>query len=272
MNEPAPILTFLSDYGLVDHFVGVCHGVIAGICPTARIIDLDHGIGRHDVRAGATVLAEALPYLPIGVHLAVVDPDVGAERRAVALAAADGRMLVGPDNGLLLPAAEQAGGVVAAADIARSPFRLEPVSATFHGRDLFAPVAAALANGVTVPEVGDPLNPAELVALELPEAHMEGGTLITHVRYVDGFGNVQLNAGHEQLAGSGLKLGHAALVALDADRALPAQYARTFADVARGELLLYEDAARRLSVAVSHGDAAQRLGVGIDDELRIRPQ
>jgi S-adenosylmethionine hydrolase len=272
MNEPAPILTFLSDYGLADDFVGVCHGVIAGICPAARVIDLDHGIRRHDVRAGAIVLAEALPYLPVGVHLAVVDPDVGAERRAVALACADGRVLVGPDNGLLVPAAEQAGGIAAAADIARSPFRLEPVSATFHGRDIFAPVAAALANGVTVPEVGEPLDPAELVVLELPEAHMQDGTLIAHVRYVDGFGNVQLNAGHADLAGSGLKLGHATLIALGADRELPAQYARTFADVPRGELLLYEDAARRLSVAVSHGDAAQRLGVGVDDELRISPQ
>jgi S-adenosylmethionine hydrolase len=272
MNEPAPILTFLSDYGLTDDFVGVCHGVIAGICPAARVIDLTHGIRRHNVRAGAVVLAEALAYLPVGVHLAVVDPDVGAERRAVALGCADGRVLVGPDNGLLLPAAEQAGGIVAAADIARSSFRLEPVSATFHGRDLFAPVAAALANGVTVPEVGDPLDPAELVALELPRARFADGTLIAHVRYVDGFGNVQLNAGHEDLADTGLKLGRVALVELDGDRALAAQYARTFADVARGDLLLYEDAARRLSVAVSHGDAADRLGVDIDDELRIRPE
>jgi len=130
----------------------------------------------------------------------------------------------------------------------------------------------ALANGVTVPEVGDPLDPAELVALELPRARFADGTLIAHVRYVDGFGNVQLNAGHEDLADTGLKLGRVALVELDGDRALAAQYARTFADVARGDLLLYEDAARRLSVAVSHGDAADRLGVDIDDELRIRPE
>ncbi len=273
MAEPlAPIITFLSDYGLVDDFVGVCHGVIAAICPAARVIDLTHGIHRHDVRAGAVVLAEALAFMPIGVHLAVVDPDVGAQRRAVALGLDDGRVLVGPDNGLLMLAAGPGGGVTAAADIARSRFRLEPVSATFHGRDIFAPVAAALANGVSVAEIGDPLDPAELVGLSLPVAKMRDGALVAHVRYVDGFGNLQLNAGHEDLADSGLRLGHTALVAPDLERVLTAQYARTFADVGRGELLLYEDAARRLSIAVSHGDAAERLGVSIDDELRIRPQ
>ena len=133
-------------------------------------------------------------------------------------------------------------------------------------------MAAALAGGASVAEVGDPLEPAELISLDLPVATMQDGALVAHVRYVDGFGNLQLNAGHEDLAGSGLKLGHIALVAPDSERALAAQYARTFADVGRGELLLYEDAARRLSVAVSHGDAAVRLGVTIDDELRIRPQ
>ncbi|MEO8966718.1 MAG: SAM-dependent chlorinase/fluorinase [Solirubrobacteraceae bacterium] len=271
-DPPPPIVTFLSDYGLADHFVGVCHGVIATICPAARIIDLTHGIRRHDIRAGAVVLAEALAFMPVGVHLAVVDPDVGAQRRAVALGLDDGRVLVGPDNGLLMLAAEQGGGIIAAADIARSRFRLEPVSATFHGRDIFAPVAAALANGVSVAEIGDPLDPAELVGLDLPVATMQDGALVAHVRYVDGFGNLQLNAGHEDLADSGLKLGHTALVAPDLERALPAQYARTFADVGRGELLLYEDAAQRLSIAVSHGDAAVRLGVTVDDELRIRPQ
>src|SRR5262249_23086192 len=134
----APLITFLSDYGLEDEFAGVCHAVIAGICPEARVIDLTHGIPRHDVRAGALVLRSSLPYLPKGVHLAVVDPDVGAERRAVAIRTADDRLLVGPDNGLLSLAAEVAGGAVEAVDIARSAFRLEPVSATFHGRDIFA--------------------------------------------------------------------------------------------------------------------------------------
>src|SRR5450755_144908 len=265
-----PVLTFLSDYGLADDFVGVCHGVIARICPQAHVIDLSHGIRRHDVRAGAVVLREALPFTPVGVHLAVVDPDVGAQRRAVALRLADGRMLVGPDNGLLSPAAEFGGGVIAAVDIGRSPFRLEPVAATFHGRDVFAPVAAALAGVVALAKVGDPCEAEELIWLELPHARREDGVLVAHVRYVDRFGNVQLDAGHEDVAGSGLRLGRP--VELDfGPRGARAQFGLTFADVGPGELLIYEDAHQRLSLAVNQGDAAVALGLAVDNELRLRP-
>jgi S-adenosylmethionine hydrolase len=145
---PTPVVTFLTDYGRDDDFVGVCHGVIARICPEARVIDITHGLPRHDVRAAALVLRNTLGYMPAGVHLAVVDPEVGSPRRAVALRVAhEERVLVGPDNGLLVLAAERLGGIVEAVDLAGSPFRLEPVSATFHGRDLFAPVAARLAAG-----------------------------------------------------------------------------------------------------------------------------
>ncbi len=266
-----PVITFLSDYGLADDFVGICHGVIATRCPQARVIDLTHGIARHDVRSGAIVLAQAIPYLPVGVHLAVVDPDVGAQRRAIALRTADHRRLVGPDNGLLMLAAEAAGGIVEAVDIARSPFRLKPVSATFHGRDIFAPIAAALAGGATLVEAGQRMDPAELVALRLPEATVRDGALVAHVRYVDRFGNLQLNVGHEQLGQSGLRLGRAATIEPGDGSAHPVHYVRTFADAVPDELLLYEDAQRRLAVAVNHGDAAQRLGLSIDDELRIRP-
>jgi S-adenosylmethionine hydrolase len=265
----APVLTFLSDYGLEDDFVGVCHGVIAKICPQARVIDLTHGIRRHDVRAGALILRAALPYTPVGVHLAVVDPDVGAQRRAVALRVADDRILVGPDNGLLSLAAEFGGGVVEAVDIARSGFRLEPVSATFHGRDVFAPVAAALAGGVALAEVGDPCEPQHLIALELPHARLQDGVLVVHVRYIDRFGNAQLDAGHDDLVYSRLKLGRSVEVDLGPRGIHQVHFGLTFADVAEGELLLYEDAHRRLSLAVSYGDAAARLGLAVDDELRI---
>ena len=167
---PRPI-TFLSDYGLEDEFVGVVHAVIAHECPTARVIDLSHGVPRQSVLAGALMLARALPYAPPGVHLAVVDPEVGARRRAVALRTAlDDRLLVGPDNGLLLPAADRFGWVTEAVEISTSSWRLEPVSATFHGRDLFAPVAARLAAGEALADAGTPLDPEELVRLELPRA------------------------------------------------------------------------------------------------------
>jgi S-adenosylmethionine hydrolase len=269
---PGPLITFLSDYGYDDEFVGVCHGVIAKICPEARVIDLTHGIPRHDVRAGALVLRSALPYLPVGVHLAVVDPDVGAERRAVALGLADDRVLVGPDNGLLSLAAQFGGGVVEAVDIARSPYRLEPLSATFHGRDIFAPVAARIAAGVELADVGDPCDPAALVTLELPRPRLDDGSVVARVVYVDRFGNVQLGVEHDDLAGTGLKLGRSVVLELATRATYDAHYALTFADVEPDELLVYEDAHRRLAVAVSHGSAATRLGVTIDDELRITPQ
>jgi S-adenosylmethionine hydrolase len=266
-----PVITFLSDYGLDDDFVGVCHGVIATICPQARVIDISHGIRRHDVRAGALVLSESLAYMPVGVHLAVVDPDVGAARRAVALRLGDDRLLVGPDNGLLSPAAELGGGVVEAVDIARSSFRLEPVSATFHGRDIFAPVAARLAAGAPLAVAGDPLDPEQLIRLQLSRAQRRDGALLAHVRKIDRFGNLQLDAGHEDVSESGLKLGRAARLQTAAHGSHVAQYVRAFADVGESELLLYQDAQRWLSVAISHGDAAAELGVAIDDELWIRP-
>jgi S-adenosylmethionine hydrolase len=262
---PRPI-TFLSDYGLVDEFVGVVHAVIAHECPTARIIDLSHGVPRQSVLAGALMLARALPYAPPGVHLAVVDPDVGARRRAVALRTAlDDRLLVGPDNGLLLPAADRFGWITEAVEISTSPWRLEPVSATFHGRDLFAPVAARLAAGEALADAGTPLDPDDLVRLELPRpVPGENGALTAHALVVDGFGNVQLDARPVDLEA---QLGHE--VAIGERRA---RYLRTFADAEPGELLLYEDAAGMLALAVNGGEAAAELGgIAPGDEVGLRP-
>jgi S-adenosylmethionine hydrolase len=262
-----PVVTFLSDYGLTDDFVGVCHGVIARIAPDARVIDVTHGIGRHDVRSGAVVLRRALPFLPPGVHLAVVDPGVGGERRAVAIRCAEeDRILVGPDNGLLLPAAQGFGGAVEAVDVGRSPHRLEPVSATFHGRDLFAPVAAQLAAGAPLAAAGDPFPADELVALDLPRPRLSAGLVAAHALAVDRYGNVTLDVAHEELAQTGLRLGRAALV-----NGEPAHFAHTFADVPAGALLLYEDAYRTLALAVNRGSAAERLGLALDDEVRLEP-
>ncbi|MEA2157281.1 MAG: hypothetical protein QOE11_3421 [Solirubrobacteraceae bacterium] len=261
------VVTFLSDYGLADDFVGVCHGVIARIAPQARVIDVTHGIARHDVRSGALVLRRALPFMPAGIHLAVVDPEVGARRRAVALRCADEeRLLVGPDNGLLMAAAAAFGGVAEAVDVGRSPLRLEPVSASFHGRDVFAPVAAGLAAGVALAEAGEPLDAAELVALELPVARQTGDGLLAHVLQADGYGNVVLDAEHDQLAGCGLRLGHGLVV--NGRRAV---YATTFADVPAGGLLLYEDGYRSVALACNLGSALDALGLALDDEVLLAP-
>lgn len=265
-----PFITFLTDYGLQDEFVGTCHAVIAQICPSARVIDLTHGIPRHDVRAGAIALADAHPYLPSSVRLAVVDPEVGAARRAVALGAADGSLFVGPDNGLLWPAAAAAGGIVEAVEISHSPWRLEPVSATFHGRDIFAPVAARLAAGRPVAEAGQPIDVGELVALELPRAEHRDGALAAVVLGVDGFGNAQLAATHEDVEEHGLKLGRRLELTLPSGARQEARFVRAFAEAPAEKLIVYEDAARRLAIAINYGNAGERLDLRPGAEILIR--
>ena len=265
------IVTLLTDYGRDDDFVGVCHGVIRRINPEADIVDITHGIERYAVRQGALVLRNTLPYMPAGVHIAVVDPQVGGERRAIALRSGDGRILVGPDNGVLSLAWERCEGVDLAVDITRSPHRLEPVSATFHGRDIFAPVGAHLAAGAELADAGDPLDPDSLARVELPEPRLEDGAVVAHALVIDNFGNVSLNVDHERLAGTEITLGGRVEVEADGERQV-ATYAQTFADVEPGELIVYQDAYRTLALAVNRGDAAAALGLAVDAEVRLRPR
>jgi S-adenosylmethionine hydrolase len=257
----APVITFLSDYGHADEFVGVCHAVIARRCPPARIIDLTHGIARHDVRAGALALRAALPYCPRGaVHLAVVDPGVGTSRRAVLLRCeANDSTFVGPDNGLLWPATTALGGVSEAYDIGGSSERLEPVSKTFHGRDLFAPVAAAVAAGIPPSELGVALAPAELVRLEPSQPRRDGSRVIAHVVSIDAFGNVALDLDPADL-------GERAELRL-ARTTVP--FVGSFAELAPGELLAYRDSRGAIALAVNGGSAAQRLRLAVGDELQL---
>ncbi len=226
------------------------------------------------MRAGALVLRGALPYLPPGVHLAVVDPTVGAvgeaARRAVALRTAEeGRLLVGPDNGLLMPAADRLGGVVEAVDIGESPERLHPVSRTFHGRDLFAPVAGALADGQDLQAVGRGIAAEGLRRLQLPTARTTPEGLAAHVLHADGFGNLILDATPEQIDQIGVRQGDR-LAVTGGGGEHTARYVGTFAEVDPGELLLYEDGIGQLALAVNGGSAAQTLGAGRDDELVAR--
>jgi S-adenosylmethionine hydrolase len=261
-------ITFLSDYGLEDDFVGVCHAVMLRIAPDARVVDLTHGLERHDVRTAALVLRRALPFSAPGVHLAVVDPGVGTARRGIALRTTDeDRILIGPDNGLLSLAAQRFGGIAEVVDVARSPHRLEPVSATFHGRDIFAPVAAQLARGAELAEAGEPIDPDEIVRLDMPLAFLDEGELYAHAVGFDRFGNIMLDVEHAELTGNGFRLGQG--VEVNGRRGV---YAVTFADVPAGELILYEDAYRTLALAVNRGSARELLGVERDDELRIRPR
>ncbi len=265
------IVTLLTDYGYESEFAGVCRGVIAGIAPEAKVVDITHGIGKYDVRAGALVLERTLPFMPPGVHVAIVDPQVGSERRALALRCDDGRVLVGPDNGLLSLAWQACGGVTEAFDISRSPHRLEPVSATFHGRDVFAPVAAHLVAGAELRDAGDGLDPDQLEVVELPQPQIGADGVAAHVLAIDRFGNAMLNVRHDQLPETGLTLGAGVEIAIGDER-YDATFAQTFADVRPGEPLVYEDSYRQLAIAINRGDASFALRLSPDAEVRLRPR
>jgi len=260
----ARFVTFLSDYGLQDEFVGTCHGVIKRIAADVQIIDLTHGIPPQNVLHGALVLAKALEYMPPGVHLAVVDPGVGTARRPLALEDGEGRLYVGPDNGLLVPAAEAGGGIAAAHELANPRYALSRVSRTFHGRDLFAPAAAHLALGVPAAELGPPLDPEVLVRITIPEAEVSSTRIGATTLAVDRFGNVQLNVGRDVLGEPGTRVA----LGLPAGRR-PAVVARTFADVPPGEVVVFEDASGNLSLAVSGGSASAALGLATGERVWI---
>jgi S-adenosyl-L-methionine hydrolase (adenosine-forming) len=241
--------------------------VIKRIAPDVEVIHVSHGIAPQNVLQGALVLARALPFVPAGVHVAVVDPGVGGARRAVALRGRDGRLYVGPDNGLLVLAAENLGGVEAAVEIANGAYMLEPVSATFHGRDVFVPAAAHLARGVALNELGPAVPLEELARLELPRPRVSPNEIVATVLDVDRFGNVQLNLTTRELAEAGI----GERLELDvAGRRQGAVVARTFADVAPGETVVYEDAYRGVAVAVNGGSAAEALPARVGATVALR--
>jgi hypothetical protein len=264
----ARFITFLTDFGLEVDFVGTCHGVIKRIAPDAQVIDITHGIAPTNILQGALVLAGTLPYMPEGVHLAVVDPGVGGERKELALRGADGRLYVGPDNGLLLVAAERLGGVEEAVELTEPGYRLDPVSRTFHGRDVFAPAAAHLAVGVALAELGPQVRPDELVRLVLPVPDVGARRIRATVLYVDRFGNVQLNLTSADLEQAGVEEGAQVEVDVGFERYY-AVAARTFAEVRTGDVVLYEDAFGNIALAINQGNAAEMFRTVVGQELRL---
>jgi S-adenosylmethionine hydrolase len=259
-------IVFLSDYGLDDEFVGICHAVMAQISPDARVVDLTHAIPPQDVLRGALVLGQALPYLPDdAVILAVVDPGVGTDRRPIAAQAEDGgRLLVGPDNGVLSLAWGEA-GPSQAVEVTSKDVRIEPVSRTFHGRDVFAPVAAHLATGMALGDLGPALDVRALSRVELPQPEVDADGLHTEALGVDRYGNVQLSARAvhlDRLTGP--------LEVVSPSGALPVALARTFADVAEGQLALIVDSAGWAALVLNRGSAAEMLGVTAGEPITVR--
>ncbi|GAA4702799.1 SAM hydrolase/SAM-dependent halogenase family protein [Phytohabitans rumicis] len=252
-------ISFTTDYGLSDGFVASCHGVIARLAPAVRVIDVSHGVAPGDVARGAAVLAQTVPHLPPAVHVAVVDPGVGTARRGVA-ARTPGGLLVGPDNGLLPWAADALGGVEALVELANPDWFLTDVSRTFHGRDIFAPVAARLARGADLADAGPGADPASLVRLPEPVVAVGDGWLEAEVLTIDRFGNVQLAATGQALDGLGANMRVGGVRAIRGT---------TFAEAKPGGLVVYVDSAGRAAVAVNGGRAAVVLSVVPGDVVRI---
>jgi len=270
MPKGRPIV-FLSDYGLEDEFVGICHAVIARISPASPVVDLTHAIPPHDVLRGALVLGRSIRYLPTdAVILAVVDPGVGTPRRPVAVETSrGGQLLVGPDNGLLSLAWAERGGVARGVEITEPKVILEPVSATFHGRDIFAPAAAHLADGAAISELGPDVDAASLVEVHPPAPGVETGRIDAEVFGVDRFGNVQLSAGMGDLERAGLA-GATRLEAVTRGLAAAVRRAATFGDVTEGEFGLIVDSGGRLAVVLNRGSAAEALELAPGDPVAIQ--
>lgn len=260
-------LSFLTDYGLEDGFVAACHGAAARIAPGARVIDITHLVQPGDVRRGAAVLAQTVTYLPPAVHVAVVDPGVGTARRAVAVSAGDS-VLVGPDNGLLSWAIAALGGGKEAVHLTNGELWLHPVSSTFHGRDIFMPVAAHLAAGLDLGAAGDQISLGDLVALPAPTSRLHDGAVEGEVMSVDRFGNVQLSIPAADAGLLGIGIG-TPLIVRCGRRQFTVPYLDTFAAGAPGEIVAFTDSAGLISLAINAGDAAQQLGLPPGAHVRL---
>ena len=268
MENRFDTVTFLSDYGHKDEFVGVVHSVLRALAPGVHVLDLTHEIRRHDVRAGGLALARAANYLNPGVVLAVVDPGVGTDRRGIAIEVGEGQsVLVGPDNGLLAPVVALCGGATKAVALTNTEFHQEAPGPTFDGRDVFAPVAAAICTGTPLEELGDVVDPATLVPGLIPVMRNEGDTLVAEVLWVDGFGNCQLNVDPDDLEGWD-EIVRLTLGGTDT-RTVPV--VDSFGAIPKGGHALLVDSYGLLTIAANQGSAAAELQIGEGTEVVLAP-
>ncbi|MEI6402789.1 MAG: SAM-dependent chlorinase/fluorinase [Actinomycetota bacterium] len=272
MGRRYDTVTFLTDYGTRDEFVGVVKAVIRDLAAHVTVLDLTHEVPPFDVRAGSLVLARSVSYLPEGIVLAVVDPGVGTARRAVAVEVAGGNgVFIGPDNGLLASAVALAGGAERAVVLTNTDYQLPAPGATFAGRDIFAPAAAHLANGVDLAELGESIDPALLLPGVVPLSRLEADVLLCEVLWVDHFGNCQLNVGPDELAE--LAEADTRVRVSVGDLADPtvrvAAVADAFAEVPGGAVGLVVDSYGMLALALDRRSAAEELGIAAGDQVRI---
>ena len=266
-----PFISLLTDFGARDPSGAICEGVILGISPDASVVHISHEVAKFAIRDGALMLWCAVPYFPVGIHVAVVDPGVGTARRPVALKTARGDILIGPDNGLLRPAARLLGDVVAAHELRSEAHRLHPVSTSFHGRDIFSPAAAHLANGVPLADLGPAFDPASLADLVIPDATPLADGLTSSVVYIDTFGNCKLAGLRPDLEAvvGPMRSGRSARIETAAGTGWDIYWADTFGDVEPGRPILYVDSYDRLTLAINQGNAAAALGLRQDEPIAI---
>ncbi len=263
-------ICFLSDFGLADDFVGSCKGLMSRIAPGVQVVDLTHEIPGFSIELGAETLRHATRYMPDdAVYLAVVDPGVGTSRRSLALQTESGAFMVGPDNGLLVPAAESLGDVLEAVELTNGRYHVHPVSSTFHGRDIFAPAAAHLAAGGEISVLGESVEPASLVRLHLPgpERNNFGEGIVVRVMEVDRYGNARLSLMHDEL---GVEYG--TILNVDTgDGNMRVHLVEAFGATKAGELILVPDSHWRLSLSINQGNVAQALSLKVDTPVRLSP-
>ena len=264
-----PVVSFLSDYGLTDEFVGVCKAVILRAAPSAQIIDVTHGIPPFDVRAGALALARSIQYLPPGVVLAVVDPGVGTDRRAVAVEVETG-YLIGPDNGLLAPAVAMLGGASRVVSLINPDYQLETPGATFAGRDVFAPAAGYLAAGTPLDALGELFDPLSLVPGTVPLPRDEDGRAEGEVLWVDRYGNAQLNIDPSDLAALGVEPGGPLEIRCGQDRRT-GRWVGSYAEAGPYELAVVVDSYGLVSLTLDRRAAAEELGLRPGSAVTLGP-
>jgi S-adenosylmethionine hydrolase len=275
MGRRYDTITFLTDYGTDDEFVGVVKSVIRDVAPHVTVLDLTHGIPPFDVRAGSLALARSIGYVTAGIVLAVVDPGVGTSRRAVAVEVADGEgVLVGPDNGLLAPAVAMAGGAGRAVELSDPRYHLESPGATFAGRDVFAPAAAHLCNGVDLAELGELLDPDLLFPGVVPLPQADDTRVIAQVLWVDRFGNAQLNLGPDDLPATfdeHIEIRTSSPTDPAGESSRVARRASSFADLGAGAVGLVTDSSGMLAVSMDQRSAADELGLVAGDQVTLLP-
>ncbi|MFD0691192.1 SAM hydrolase/SAM-dependent halogenase family protein [Actinomadura fibrosa] len=267
MPDDRPFVSLATDFGAA--YTAICAGVVHRIAPQATVLVLSDEVTPYAIAEGAMLLRQALPYLPVGVHVGIVDPGVGTPRRPVAVETGRGDVLVGPDNGLLVPAAEALGGVVRAHCLEEPEFRLPEVSTSFHGRDIFSPAAAHLARGVDIARLGPPAG--DLLPLDVPAPVVRGGALTAAALYVDRFGSLILHARPDDLAAALGPLEYGtALRVTHPGGTLRATFEETYGSVTPGEPLLWVDSSGQLGLAVNQGSAAERTELRAGDTVTLR--